>query len=932
MVLQEKIGVRSVRVALAVLAGTALLAGSAAAQEAIQKVEITGSSIKRIAVEGALPVQRITQEQIAKTGAATVADLMQALPAMQGFSIAATAAGSDSGGIATASIHNIGEDYTLVLLDGRRIAPTGSGTTINLNSIPMSAIDRIEVLTDGASALYGSDAIAGVVNFVMKRHAPGGNVTASGSRADGGKGNSAYASLTYGLGDFDKDRFTLVASYRHDEQKKLSSGDRDFSKSAYLPFTFGGKSYIYDRTSTSADPANAQVTFTTASALSSYSFSPYRKANGNNCAPNNVYSLNNTIAATNTTATAGTAMCAFDYVTTIDVYPESSRDSLFLSGEFKLSESAKLFSDIAFTRLDLIARIAPNPVPVAISTSSSLYTTYVKPYLTTAQQAGVNQVTALYRATDFGPRTSETVTDAKHIVFGGELNAGGWDLSSGLTWSQNKLDESYTNGYMKKAEFTSLIAAGSLDPFVPSGHQSAATKTLIDASIYHGSVRTAATTLTAADVRGSRELFNLDGGMAMVGIGADVAQYHYVQTPSADAVAGVIYNFAANPAYDLKRGNYGAFAELQLPLIKKLDLTASLRYDSFDSVKDALKNKDVGEKLSSNTYKVSAKYALTNTFMLRGSYGTGFKAPAMLDLAQPIVSNGVTAAAYDCPYTGNALCKPGKQQYSQLSGGNPNLKPEKSKQATFGMRIEPSADFTMAADYWSVKMSDAISAVSPNQGFADVILNKAASPYASLFRTYRTPAETQDYYAFLSSSTNIGHTRNSGVDWEFTARTNLNGIGRLSYGMNGTYMIESSYTRPGTANDYTDSMSHYGENAAVTFRNIFNAVVKLETGAFSNGLIFSRRSAYTDQNQTVRDVATNVNVKVAIDVPAYMTIDYQGAWKYNKALELRLGIKNLTNRQPPFTLRDSSGHQVGYDPRYASPLLRTIYVTGSYNF
>ena len=825
-----------------------------------------------------------------------------------------------------ASLHDLGGSYTLVLLNGRRIAPTGSGSTINLNSIPMSAIERVEVLTDGASALYGSDAIAGVVNFVMKRHATGGNITASGSRADGGKGNSAYASVTYGLGDVDKDRYSLVASYRHDEQKRLASGDRDFSKSAYLPFSYEGKNYIYDRTSTSADPANAQVTFTTASGLSSYSFSPYRKANNNACAPNNVYSLNNTIAATNTTATAGTAMCAFDYVTTIDVYPESTRDSLFLSGEFKLSESAKLFSDIAFTRLDLIARIAPNPVPVAIPTSSALYNTYVKPYLTTAQQAGVNQVTALYRATDFGPRTSETVTDASHIVVGGDFTAAGWDISSGLTWSRNKLDESYTNGYMKKAEFTSLIAAGSLDPFVPSGHQSAATKTLIDQSIYHGSIRTAATTLTAADVRGSRELFNMAGGMAMLGVGADIAQYHYVQTPSTDAVGGVIYNFAANPAYDLKRGNYGAFAEVQLPLIKKLDLTASLRYDSIDSVKDALKNTDVGEKLSSSTYKVSAKYAVTNTFMVRGSYGTGFKAPAMLDLAQPIVSNGVTAAAYDCPFTGNALCKPGKQQYSQLSGGNPNLKPEKSKQGTFGMRIEPSADFTMAADYWTVKMSDAISAVSANQAFAE------PAKYSALFMTYRQPAETQDYYAFLSSSTNIGHTRNSGVDWEFTSRTNLNGLGRLTYGMNGTYMLESSYTRAGTANDWTDSMAHYGENASVTFRNIFNAVVKLETGAFGNSLTFSRRSPYKDQNQTVRDVTTNTNVKVSIDVPAYMTIDYQGTWKYNKALELRLGIKNLTNRQPPFTLRDSSGHQVGYDPRYASPLMRTVYVTGSYNF
>ncbi|HEY0586453.1 MAG TPA: TonB-dependent receptor plug domain-containing protein, partial [Pseudoduganella sp.] len=167
MAFQEKIGARSVRLAMSALALVA--AGQAAAQEApMQRVEITGSAIKRIAVEGALPVQRLSAETIKKTGANTVAELIQALPAMQGFSIEATAAGSNSGGRVSASIHDLGEEYTLVLLNGRRVAPQGSGSAVNLNAIPMSAVERVEILTDGASALYGSDAIAGVINFILK--------------------------------------------------------------------------------------------------------------------------------------------------------------------------------------------------------------------------------------------------------------------------------------------------------------------------------------------------------------------------------------------------------------------------------------------------------------------------------------------------------------------------------------------------------------------------------------------------------------------------------------------------------------------------------------------------------------------------------------------------------------------------------------------
>ena len=153
--------------------GAGLAAAPAAAQDATQpetqRVEITGSSIKRLNAETALPVQVFTQEDIQKTGITNVADLIQNLPAMQGFTQSSQSVNGLGAGASTASIHDIGEKYTLVLLNGRRLAPLNSGTTVNLNSLPLAAIDRIEVLTDGASALYGADAVAGVVNFILRK-------------------------------------------------------------------------------------------------------------------------------------------------------------------------------------------------------------------------------------------------------------------------------------------------------------------------------------------------------------------------------------------------------------------------------------------------------------------------------------------------------------------------------------------------------------------------------------------------------------------------------------------------------------------------------------------------------------------------------------------------------------------------------------------
>jgi iron complex outermembrane receptor protein len=144
-------------------------AQTSAEPEHIARVEITGSSIKRIAKEGSLPVQTLTRADIEQSGASNVADLVAQLPSMQGFITSSTSVNGGGNGVQTASIHAIGTQYTLVLLNGRRMAPYGTGSAVNLASIPLSAVERVEILTDGASTLYGSDAIAGVVNFILKR-------------------------------------------------------------------------------------------------------------------------------------------------------------------------------------------------------------------------------------------------------------------------------------------------------------------------------------------------------------------------------------------------------------------------------------------------------------------------------------------------------------------------------------------------------------------------------------------------------------------------------------------------------------------------------------------------------------------------------------------------------------------------------------------
>lgn len=922
MAFQEKIGVRSVRLALTVLAGTVFMAGYAmAADEAVQKVEITGSSIKRIAVEGALPVQRLSQEAIARTGATSVADLIQALPAMQGFTIGAVAAGSNSGGRTSASIHDIGEAYTLVLLNGRRIAPQGSGTTVNLNAIPMSAIERVEILTDGASALYGSDAIAGVINFILKKNMQGGIIEATYSAPQESGGNAWNTNLTYGYGDLESDRFNIMASYRHDDQQKLRATDRSFSGSSYIPFSVRGTNYIYDRTSTSSAPAGATVAFNTPAVNAPFAFTPALLASGA-CGTNAYVTLSNSKA------------CGYDTGSTVEMLPQSKRDSLFTRGSYKISDNLTGFAEVALSRYDLTARIAANPVSLAIpktltsgttTVANPLYTTYIRPYLTTAQDADLKSATANYRMLDWGLRASKTLTDTKHMVVGIEGEIGEWNFESGLTWSQNAIDESYVGGYAKNAEFVALQKNALFNPFAPAGAPSPALQSLIDASQFNGTIRTASTTMRAVDTHGSREIFSLPGGKASIGVGGDYRKYRYEQSPDGAATSATIYNFNTSPAYDLSRDTYGVFAELLAPLTKTLEVTVGGRYDSVSAIDNAIANREMGKDQHASTYKVSARWAPVQTLLFRGSYGTGFKAPDMLDIGQPLVNNGFTAKPWDCPFPGNALCRSSKVQYNQLAGGNENLRPEKSKQFTLGFRVEPSSAFSFGADLWDVKITDAVSAVSETQAFANPAL------YGDLFGTYFEQSSGQTYYAFKSLSLNIGKTHNRGIDWDMTARQKTD-FGNFTANVTGTHMLKADYTVPGTNDQWTNNMNYFGITDKVTFRDVARINLSLESGKLTNTLVVSYRNGYTDAAAAVYNTGTKATETIRLEVPSYTTVDWQGRYVFDAKMSLRGGIKNLLNKEPPLSLRASSGHQVGFDPRYADPMMRSFYVTGSYKF
>lgn len=904
----------------------------AVAQEAVQqlqKVQITGSSIKRIAAEAALPVQTFSQDDIKRTGVTSVTDFVQQLPVMQGFAVAADSVGGGGGGVTTASIHDVGARYTLVLLNGRRMAPSNSGTTIDINSIPLSAVERIEVLTDGASALYGADAIAGVVNFILKKGAAPFAIDVKAEKPQHGGANGTTVSISKGFGDIDTDGYSLFLSASTQKTERLKASQREFAKTGIINFPdpTTGKELQFFNGSSRSIPPNVTVRYKDASGASkSKSINPYLQINGS-CPPAHV--------------NLGDGQCYFDYTSTVEISPEIKRDGLFASGSVKLGNTGlRAFGDFAYNDAHIYANIAPYPAEFSLSKSSPLFAKYVQPYISPAAYNGMTSATVKYRLLDMGGRAYDYQSRTTHAVAGVEGELLGWDVNSALTVSRNNSPQNYVGGFPLADKFSAAIASGSIDPFPYAvGQMPANMVSALNATQYTGEYNTTDIKMTGFDARGSREVFKLGGGAAQLGIGGDYRTTRFTQTANKSVANAEILFDDPQPEYDMERKNYGAYAELLMPFSKKFELTTSLRYDTIGGVEDGMKRAKVGTENSASTYKVSGRYQPATNLLFRAAYGTGFKAATMQQIAQGQDDFGVTGGTYACPLSaanglgGHPLAQycDGKNQYEVFKGGNPELKPERSQQWSLGMVFEPLDSLSIKLDVWHVGIKDAVA--EPDEALIMGNPNK----YLSQFTTKTKASTGVKTLAIVLSPINIGRQENSGLDYDFLFKTKFDNA-KWTNRLAGTYMWESTYTTPGTDDSWETSLGQYGSNAAVSFRHMIKLSSTYETGAWAHTLTGNYKSGYLDKHHDIDNCAVNTNdanqdcVDTQLTVPAYSTFDWQTSYTGFKGLTLTAGVFNLADKTPPLSLRNTGSHQLGYDPRYASPIGRTFYLSGTYKF
>jgi iron complex outermembrane receptor protein len=906
--------------------------GAAPADAApIARVEITGSSIKRLAAEGALPVTVMTSEAIRASGVTSVTDLIQKLASVQGSTGESAAVGGSTFGFSGISIHNVGETKTLVLLNGKRLAQfggqtlTGFAAGFDLNSIPLSAIDRVELLTDGASALYGADAIAGVVNFITRHDRTDGDLTVGYSHPKDGA-REKRISATKGWGNVDEDGYNVMLTYGHDERTKLASVSRWFANTGERTFTQGGKTYRMQSASVSPIPANVLDD-------RGQLISPYLKQN-NKC-PDKTFRVTQPY---NDGSGLVDDYCGYDFVKDLEIFPERKRDNLMASGTIKAG-GQELYADLLLSKSTQTSRIAPVPGSISIDAGSALAKKYLEPL------GIMGDSVAYYRLFDMGQRTSDDSAEFASLALGARGAFAGWDYNASYNFSESRVKGSIA-GYPGALAVDKLTSSGMLDPFVGPGKQTAEAQKAIAAASYSGYWDGGVSKLHQLQVSGSRELARLGGGAMLLGLGANINREQFSAKPSlfaqgllADPVAGTACGGAANlpcdtrfgdPAsslpYDASRTSKGVFGELVMPVTKSLELGTALRLDDYS---------DFGK---ATTAKASFKWVAAPSLMLRGSIGTGFHAPTVPQVNARQQGYGVTTDNYTCTpalaavaAAHNALCQPGNRQYDQLAGGNPALQPEKSRQATLGVRYEPNGMFSIGADLWHVAIRDTFGQLTEQVVFAD------PARYPKSWGTLKDVATGKTYLALLLDNQNLGKSYSTGVDWDITGRYRSQ-FGVLTSHLMVTQMLreDAQLEKDGT---YYSAIGNFGEFGTVTFRTRGTWSNTLKTGNWSNTLAINFKSGYRDQATTVDvlDAAGKVTGQedVRKEVGFFSTVDWQTVWNPNRAWSLTAGVLNLFDKAPPFvpsTSGTNRGQQFGYDDRYYDARGRTAYLNASYRF
>lgn len=877
----------------------ALLATSAHAQspapastpaQKIDKIVVTGSSIKRIEGEAALPVQVITREEIERAGVTTAAELLTKISA----NAAALTDGASFSDIAGqrgfngANLRGIGVSSTLILLNGRRIAnfaSPGASSGVDLNSIPSAAIERVEVLKDGASAIYGTDAISGVINFITRNEYRGIDLSAYASDTEHGGAGKTILTASGGFGDIAKDRFNVFGVLDYQDNKTLRSTQRDWIKGSFQP------DINLDVASSNTNPANFRATRASGAATG-----PRINPSAPNCnPPATLYSASSFV---------GSRACYYDYMQDTEIFPASERLSFLTRGQFAVNSDTTLFAEALYSKTETLYRISP------LTITNLNYPANGRYYPTAAAAANniSGPIRLNWRLSEAGGRTNEVTATAERYVAGAKGLLAGWDYDAALNFSKSRVTDAYVDGYVRTSTFDAAFLTGNINPFGPSD---AAGLALLNSTKIRDDARDSEGTTTSVDLKASRPIFTLAGGDAAIALGLEARREKMDFTPSELLAAGQIRGDGASSAFGGSRNVSAIYAEMSLPFTRTLEAQVALRFDDYN---------DVG---NTTNPKVGLRWSPTKQIVVRSSYGTGFRAPTLADLYTPVrtgQTNGVYNDLLGCVQRGSIDNRTNPDycgiQPDKLRGGSPNLKPEKSKQFSLGLVVEPSQMIGATVDYWRIEKRDVITysegAFFENPTFYSAFITRGpVDPTLS-----GIPGRI---ISIDARPRNTATLKTSGIDVGVDLKLPKASYGAVGVSINGTYVLDY---KTGGDGSFVDGVGRFSNDQVVQrWRHV--ASINYDIGPFAATLSQTYYLGYRDQNPLPNGQPRRVG--------SYELWDLSTSYTPSKSLKFRLGVKNVLDRNPPVSNQIYS-FLAGYDPNYTDPRGRAFFGSVAYSF
>lgn len=634
--------------AKAAQAEAAASAGEGASSAAIERVEVTGSHIKRLAVEGASPVTTVTRKDLDKSGYNSVSDVLRESGASS-FGGMREESGSNAAGTAHVDLRGLGASNTLVLLNGQRLPTDAVTGAVDLNLIPMAAVERIEVLKDGASAIYGSDALGGVVNIITRKDFSGTQASIGRTLTDGKGGARTDVSLVNGI---NTENLNVVSTLQFRNNDVIYARDRSWS--AQSQSLIGG-------------PGS------------------YRSTNG-------LWNADANCPADKVITNAQGTFCSYNPADFMTSLPALQQFAAMSEANYQLSSSVKLIARAGATQRQVNWSYAAAPgtftIPGAVADHLGPGGGAL-PGATPGQDLSVR-----YRLTELGTRDTEVSTLGYNMLLGTSVQMGrDWQFDFSGSHNNVHSEDKGVNGYALTTLLTEAIENGTYNPFAPAGQKGS-----LDFARY-APVETTTSSITSADTKFAGPLVELPGGDMSVAVGAVVTHQKYTDVFDDKSVAGEVFGNAGSSGGG-SRTTQAVFSELSIPVIPAVELQLAGRYDHYS---------DFGNTANP---KAAIQVRPFKELLLRSSVGTGFRAPLMQDMyaassnSFPTFIDHVACNAEKAAGGDTSSCLP--QQYQVTSSGNPGLKEEKSVSYNVGAVFEPSKRFNIGADVFLTRLRNVV--------------------------------------------------------------------------------------------------------------------------------------------------------------------------------------------------------------------------------